>query len=93
MSCAALSVRPWLVLLLLLLCAYHLIVNLFPCPFRGRGLNQIVMYRIYVKKTKRGRWLRLWNVSSPCERSYEIFRALEKCEICAYKVECSDLRV
>lgn len=51
------------------------------------------MYRIYVKKTKCGRWLRLWNASSPFERSYEICRALEKCEICAYKVEWFDPKI
>lgn len=93
MSCAALNVRPWLVLLLLLLCGYHLIVNLFPCPFRGRGLNQNAMYRIYVKKSKRGKWLRLWDASSPFERTYEIFRALEKCEIYAFKVEWFDTKI
>lgn len=51
------------------------------------------MYRTFIKRTKSGKWLSLCLVSSPWERSYELCRMLEKCEIYAYKVEWQEPKI
>lgn len=90
MSCAALSVRRWLVLLLLLLCASLLIVSSFPCPFRGRGFKKNTMYRISVKKHKGGKWETMWEDETLGRGEYDLIWMMEKCIIHAYKVEWFD---